>query len=590
MKIQWCAAVAVAVLTFVVFLPALHGEFLNMDDDAYIYNNAFIRTFDLRLLKSAFLEFNVSNWHPLTWFSHALDYAIWGLNPLGHHLTNNIFHAANTFVVVLLMARLIEIAKIVSINNPKSTIHNARFALLVSASVGLLFGVHPIHVESVAWVSERKDVLCAFFFLLSIMMYLKYAGITLSTFPLVGTPSEMLLNKGKDPKNSTIVGNDTSITKPRARLIIGYYILSLFLFILALLSKPMVVTLPLVLLILDWYPLGRITSLSKLRGVVMEKLPFFAFSLASSVITILAQQSGGAIISLEILPFTTRLIVSIQTLVSYLWKMLLPMNLLPVYPYPQDVSLTSLKFFLPVLLTAVITVGVIAVAKRQRLWLAAWGYYVITLLPVIGLIQVGRQPMADRYTYLPGLGPFIIVVLALVFLYKKITLDEKSPTVRLFISFLTLAIFASMIYLTIKQTAVWRDSFTLWNYVILKEPEQIPSAYNQRGLAFYAKGDYAHAIDDFTKATALYPKYLEAYKNRGIAHYLIGNYREAIESFDKAIGLDMDDPSLYANRAYLFLILGNKVLAVSDLRKSCAFGYKEACENLEAISANKITQ
>jgi hypothetical protein len=213
---EYYVAAAVALLTLLVYLPALQNEFVDWDDNVYIFDNPYIRSLDMAFFKWAFWGFHAANWHPLTWASHALDYAVWGLNPLGHHLTSISLHALNTFLVVALVTRLLD-AYNTKQNRPAL---NDRMVLIAAATTGLLFGLHPVHVESVAWVSERKDVLCALFFLLSLLSYLSY------------------------------VSSNTQKT----------YLLSLGFFVLALLSKPMAVTLPVVLLILDWYPYGRIRS------------------------------------------------------------------------------------------------------------------------------------------------------------------------------------------------------------------------------------------------------------------------------------------------------------------------------------------
>ncbi len=306
-------------MTFIVYLAALQNEFVEWDDSQYVFENLHIRSFDLDFFKWAFFDFYAANWHPLTWISHALDYAVWGLNPMGHHLTNNILHAVNTFLVVLLVVRLLTSRQAVKLTsshmssapadppeagNSRFTIHDSRFALIAAGVTGLLFGLHPIHVESVAWVAERKDLLCALFYLLSIMAYVSYRSYT--------------TNKS--------------------------YILSLFFFILALLSKPMAVSLPVVLLILDWYPFGRIQSLKTFRDSFVDKIPFIALSIVSSILTVLAQRAEGAVTAIEAIPLSTRMLVASKSLIAYLWKMLMPMHLIPYYPYPNDASLFSLEY------------------------------------------------------------------------------------------------------------------------------------------------------------------------------------------------------------------------------------------------------
>ena len=239
-KTRLSLAVFIAVLACLVFLPALGNGFINWDDDKNVYDNTFIRSLDARLFTSAFLDYPVDYWRPLTWMSHAVDYAIWGLDPFGHHLTSIILHGINTLLVVLLMIRLLEAVR----NTSPGAGLSDRMMFTAAGTTGLLFGLHPLHVESVAWISERKDLLCAMFFLLSIMMYTGYISEA---------------GAGAGVGGAEGVGNDEADLKTAA-FISKHYLLSLGFFVLALMSKPMAITLPVVLLILDWYPFRRIGS------------------------------------------------------------------------------------------------------------------------------------------------------------------------------------------------------------------------------------------------------------------------------------------------------------------------------------------
>ena len=239
----------VFVLTFVLYLPSLGHEFVEWDDSMYVFDNPHIRSFDLSFLKWAFTGFHAGNWHPLTWISHAVDYAIWGLNPLGHHLTNIVLHSVNTFAVVFLVMGLIRAVR--ERTSGDESWLDEKMMLITAGVTGLLFGLHPLHVESVAWVAERKDLLCALFYMLSLMAYTKYAQ------------ADSDETRGKE---ATLLFSDKR------------YLYSLGFFILALLSKPMAVSLPAVLVILDWYPFGRIHSLKSFWKSVINKLPFIAFS------------------------------------------------------------------------------------------------------------------------------------------------------------------------------------------------------------------------------------------------------------------------------------------------------------------------
>ena len=578
----------VSLITFLVYLPCLRNEFLNWDDNIYVYENPFIRSFNTTLFKWAFLGFYASNWHPLTWISHAIDYAIWGLNPFGHHLTNVVLHTVNTFIVVLLVLKLIENYK------GATRLLDDRRRLLVGGVTGFLFGLHPLHVESVAWVAERKDLLCASFFLLSIMVYAKYMSFA-NKEPVEKRATSGFLNK--------------------------YYLFSLCFFALALLSKPMAVSLPFVLLILDWYPFNRIQSISSFRSAFIGKLPFILLSLGSSVLTILAQKEGGAMNMklMEIVPLATRVLVAAKSLIVYLGKMILPINFIPYYPYPKDASLFSLEYLSAVVLVVGITAACVAMVKKQKLWLSVWAYYVATLIPVIGLVQVGGQSMADRYSYLPSLGPFFIAGLGMAWVSMMVYSITKKwgQSVKFVMFAATIFLSVSTVNLTVNQLSIWKNSFTLWTYVIENRPDEIPVAYNNRGLIFIEKGQLDQAKEDLDKAIALNPYYYEAYYHRGMIFMNLGQYGQALKDLDKAIGLNplfysaynnrgmvlgnmgqldkaiadfttaislnRTDGNAFLNRGLLFLQVGRNEIAVSDLRNACELGNDFGCKTLQYL-------
>jgi Tfp pilus assembly protein PilF len=533
-------AASAALITFIVYLPALRNDFVYWDDNLYIFQNTHIQSFDFAFVNWAFLDFSAGNWHPLTWISHAMDYAAWGLNPLGHHLTNIVLHAVNTSLVVLLALKLLENVRERSTPNASTSFLNDRTVLIVAGVTGLLFGLHPVHVESVAWVAERKDLLCALFFLLSVLQYANAAR-------RMGHGAE------------------------RMRLTSSAMLSALCFFLLALLSKPMAVTLPVVLLILDWYPLKRICSFNAFRAVLVEKLPFFALSLISSVLTILAQRAGESLSSIENVPLSIRVLVGAKALVDYLWKMIVPLNLVPFYPYPKGVSLLSIEYFPAIALAIGITAACWAMAKTRPLWPAAWGYYVVTLIPVIGIVQVGGQSMADRYTYLPSLGPFLVVGLLIAWVWEKMyTMQQWGLIIKLFCITSALFLITALSYLTVAQIGRWKNSVELWTYVIEKEPERVPLAYNNLGMFFYNSGQFDMAIENFGKAVAVKSVYIDAYSNRGMAFYRIGQYNEAIENFDKAIALDPEYYKAYNNRALAFGKIGRFDRAIEDYNKTIA--------------------
>ncbi len=506
-------ALCIAAVTFMVYLPALRNGFVNWDDDEYIYRNVFLHPVDLAFFKWAFLESYAANWHPLTWTSHAIDYSLWNLDPVGHHLSSIVLHAMSTVLVFFLSLRLLGTSANKAVEDGKRFL-NEWGILTASAVTALLFGIHPLHVESVAWISERKDVLCAFFFLLALLSYTKHL--------------ELLDRK----QQSTYPARHS--------------ILTVIFFVLALLSKPMAVTLPLVLLILDWYPYERIRSFRTFGAAFVEKLPLFALSLASSVITVLSQ--SRAIISTESTPLTARLAVVSKAVCSYLGKMVLPVNLLPFYPYPKDAFPTSPKYLFFILLTIAVTTACLAISKKRKIWLAVWGFYIVTLLPVLGIVQVGYQSMADRYTYLPSLGPFLLAGLAVAWLQGR----SGTAMPRAASAAIVLLAAGLLAYATVQQIALWKDSFTLWNYEIKKCPEGGSVAYFHRGNAYNDSDDHDRAVADYTTAISLKPDHYEAYNNRAAAYHKNGLLDKAIDDYSKAISLN-DNFNARVNRGYVYL-------------------------------------
>jgi tetratricopeptide (TPR) repeat protein len=558
-NIKYFLAASVALTTFVVYLAALQNGFVELDDNAYILENQYIRTFNIPFLKWAFFNFYAANWHPLTWMSHALDYALWGLNPIGHHLTNIILHTANTFAVVFLILKLLEIRSERTTENGRSSFLNERTILIAAGTAGLLFGVHPVHVESVAWVAERKDLLCALFFLLSIIMYTNYA---------LSVESEM------DDKNTI------------SRFLNRRYLVPLGFFILALLSKPMAVTLPVILLILDWYPLNRIPSFKSSQTVlvVVEKIPFFVLSLASSIVTIMAQKAGGALVSTEVVPSSARTLVASKSLITYLFKMTLPYHLIPFYAYPgtAEISIFHLEYPLAITLFVGITTACVVVAKKWKLWLSVWGYYVVTLLPVLGVVQVGGQAMADRYTYLPSLGPFLIAGLggARLLAYEG-ALKRRIPVVKTIGAVVVVSVFISLSYLSIKQIGVWKNSFVVLDYILEKEPPKDPRVYLSRGMAFERIGRSDEAIEDYNRAIASDPSSYQAFLGRGTIFRKTGRLDKAIEDYNRAIALNPSYYQAFFGRGTTFEKMGRFDKAIEDYDRAIALNpeYYEAYNN-----------
>jgi len=503
-------------ITLLVYIPALQNEFVNWDDHKYIAEMQRFQPINFDNIYSAFTGFYVSNWHPLTLLSHAIDYKIWGLNPFWHHLGNNILHGLNTLLVLILVSQLMNIRKNQEEKKQK--------VFLPASVAALLFAIHPLHVESVAWISERKDLLCAFFFLLSLILYNRY--------------------RSSSSKKSV------------------FYVCTLLSFILALLSKPMAVTLPMVLLILDFYPYKLFIvkgSNAKIKGIILEKIPFLALSLLSSILTMSAQAEFNAMGSTRVFPLAERLLNAVHALFFYLVKMFFPFNLAPLYPHPKEISFFNPEYFISVIAITFITLFSLLNYRKNKVYLSAWLYYLITLLPVIGIIQVGGQAAADRYTYLPCIAPFLVAGLACANIFNK---GAKIRNVfaggALFFAFIFLII------VTVKQTGVWRNSLNLWNHEIKILPNSSPFIYNNRGSAFMEVRKYKEAVADFTRAIELGPNYLKFYSNRGNSYMELGNFVAAIYDFSHIVQVDHENEKAYNSRGAAYHMLGNLTNAMRD--------------------------
>ncbi|MDO8446224.1 MAG: tetratricopeptide repeat protein [Deltaproteobacteria bacterium] len=498
------ASLFVALITFVVYLSSLQNGFVNWDDHKYVYENPNIRSIDPAFLVS----FYFSNWHPLTMLSYALDYAVWGLNPIGYHLTNILFHTANTFLVFVLAVRLVECG--LTLPTPPSPLFNkegarGRYPLVAASVTALLFGIHPVHVESVAWVSERKDVLYAFFYLLCILTYLRYTR--------------------EDSKKAV------------------FYVLCLIFFILSLMSKAMAVTLPAVLLILDFYPLGRLRGES-LKTAVVEKIPFIALGITASLLAVWAQ--GEALIPAAKLPIMARPIIATYTFLLYLQKVLFPFNLLPLYPYPRE--LVTIDYVPSMIIFAAISIYCIRSLKNRKLYFVVWFYYVISLLPVIGIIQVGSHLAADRYTYLPSLSLFLLAGLGIGRVFEGLS---KKHYLAGIIGILVL-LSGILIVKTIKQIGIWQDSITLWSHQIKLNQETV-LGYNNRGQAYLMRGEYAKAVSDLEKAVELNPLHTNANYNLGVTYGKLGRLEDAIRQHQAAIRLSPNNPYYHSSLGSIYL-------------------------------------
>lgn len=498
---------ALAVLAAAPYVQTIAHGFCVLDDDDYVATNLIVQSgLNRASIAWAFTATAVANWHPLTWLSHMADCALFGLRPGFHHLVSVLLHAANAVLVLLVLWRMTR-------------------QLWPSALVAALFALHPLHVESVAWLAERKDVLSTFFGLGAMLAYATYC----------------------------------------ARPSVRRYAAVPLLFTLSLLAKPMWVTLPFALLLLDWWPLGRLHPEGWRRSwrLIAEKVPLFILTAISCVITYRVQQGGGAVRTLDTMPLWARLANGAVAYAQYAIKTIWPAELAIFYPHP-GLDLPWPQVALAVAGLALITAASIRVASRRPYITVGWLWYLGTLVPVIGLVQVGSQAIADRYTYLPLLGLFIGAV------WGGAALVQAWPRLRMPATAMAAAILAVLTLLTVFQVRHWRDNVALFEHALAVTPSN-DVAHANLGIALHRQGREDEAEQHFRDAVKLRPNYVMAHVYLGIILAAKGNTEEALEHYRLAAGGPPSDPA-YAdainNIGTLLMARGQYEEAVVDLRKS----------------------
>ena len=496
-----------ALITAGVYWPVARQGFINFDDPDYVSGNPRVQAgLTLESVQWAFTSMYASNWHPLTWLSHMLDCQIYGLRPGGHHVTSLLLHVVNSLLLFGLLKRLTG-------------------AFWRSALVAALFALHPLHVESVAWVSERKDVLSALFFMLTLWAYARYAEVQ-SRGTEVQSPESKVQSPG--------AGQSPRSTLHASR----FYVLSLLFFALGLMSKPMLVTLPFVLLLLDYWPLGRFrlataksplpatAQRSTLTRLAVEKIPFFALSALSCVLTFLVQRACGAMTPLAKTPFELRVANALVAYARYLGKTFWPAKLAVFYPY-SHLSVDSWQVMGAALLLLIATVAIVLAARKQPCLLIGWLWFLGTLVPVIGLVQVGKQALADRYTYLPHIGLFILIVWGAAAVVARL----RGPRLISFVA-AGLAV-AGCGVITSHQLSYWRDTKTLFQHAVAVTSRNFV-AYAVVGNALVEEGKLPEAIEQCRKSLEIAPDYPEAHNTLGNIYGKQGKYDEAIASYRAA--------------------------------------------------------
>ena len=540
------------------------NDFINFDDTTYITENYHVQSgLNFESIKWISTAVVMGNWHPLTMLSHILDWSLFGANASGHHLVSLLLHIGAVVFLFLFL------------NKTTNNLWPAAFA-------AAFFALHPLRVESVAWAAERKDVLSMFFGMATLYAY---------AFYVEGTK-------------------------------LSQYLLCLILFACALMSKPMMVTLPFVLMLLDYWPLqrwpGALDDPEKKRfnsagKLILEKAPFFCLTIASSIVTFWTQNKDELVASIEHLPFLERASNAALSYVAYLGKTLWPINLAVFYPYEYFLPLW--KVIISGIIIIIITLAVLHYIKKLPFLFVGWFTYLGTLIPVIGLVQVGNQSMADSYTYLPSIGIAVMLAWGIQSLIKNENIRKKI----LFPA--AVAILASLAFLTWHQCGYWKNSFTLFSHALqvtknnhlahnnlgfyFSQREQINKAiyhynkaisiiptisgyYNNRGNAYVARGMYQSAIDDFNKAITVKPDYAEAYYNRGTFYGKKGEYQIAIEDFNKVIALKPNHIKAYNNRGIVYTKLDLHQKAIDDFNKAISLNpnYADAYNNRAVVYFN----
>lgn len=530
------ASLGLVVAVAIAYWPVHSFGFVRFDDPTYVTENPHIvNGVTWSAVKWAFTSGYGANWHPVTWLSHMLDVQLFGFDGGAHHLTNVLVHGLTTVLLFGALSRMTG-------------------ALWRSAVVAGLFGLHPIHVESVAWVAERKDVLSAFFWMLTLWAYTAY------------------------------------VRRPRA----SAYVCVVASFALGLMAKPMVVTLPFVLLLLDVWPLNRLELRegwwTPARSLLWEKVPLFALSIASSVITFLVQQRGGAVASGVRLPLVERLGNAVIAYASYLGKMLWPVHLAAYYPYPR--ILPSTAVLVSALLLTAVSIAAIVGYRRRPYVLVGWLWYLGTLVPAIGIVQVGTQAMADRYTYIPLVGIFIILAWGVPDALRR------WPKMKIASAVVATGVLLSCAAVSRAQVYHWESSMTLWKHALdvttdnyaahtfygnalasrgdvagaiaeyteaIRIRADYPEAHNNIGPALAAQGKLDEAVNHFTAAIRLRPNYADAYSNLGVALATQGKFDLAIDKYHESLRLDPDNARTHTNLGLALQAVGQTAEAAREL-------------------------
>lgn len=519
------APLLTAGLAFAVFLPALGNGFLNWDDSANLLGNQMYRGLGWNQLRWMFTTFHLGHYQPLSWLTFGLDYIFWGLNPFGYHLTSVIIHALNALLFTLVCARLLAAAG--------NTAAGKEPALFISAGfAALFFALHPLRVESVAWVTERRDVLSGFFYLLAVLWYLPAPG------------------GGADPYSR------------RRRL------LSPAAYLLSLLSKSIGMTLPLVLLALDIYPLKRLPAdprqwaAQRYRKIWLEKVPFAVLAAIFTSLAYLSADATGVIVSSQEYGFASRAAQGIYAAGFYLWKLLVPLALSPLYRLPPGFGFSSWQFIAAASAVTAVTAAVTALRRRWPAGAAVWFFYLVTLSPVLGIIKGGPQAVADRYTYLSCLGFAVLAGAGL-----RAGLQATARSIRLASSLTACLVVFGLALLSWRQEKVWRDTETLWTHAVAVEPDS-DFAHGLLGQVLDNQGRLEEAAAQYKEALRLNPGLWKAHNNLGADLVAMGKTEEAIPHYREAIALNPGYAEAHNNLGFALDRQGRREEAAGHFREA----------------------
>jgi len=540
--------VSLALVTVAAFIGIFQNGFVDWDDGVNLVNNVRYRGLGWLQLRWMLTTFLLGHYIPLTWMTFGLDYLVWGTNPIGYHLTNLLLHIANVVTFYFITARLLVATRPAAKDDV--AVH------VGAAAAALLFAVHPLRVESVAWATERRDVLCGLFYLLAIVSYLRAV---------------------ERAEGASLYGQRR-------------YWASVGLFALALLSKSMAVSLPMVLLVLDVYPLRRLGGRpggwlgpAGLR-VWLEKAPFALLSLGASVVALAALGHIKGIRPFATLGWLERVSISLYSLAFYLWKMLVPLDLSAIYELPDRIDPLAWPYLLAALVVAAVTAAAVALRRRWPAFLAVWVSYIVILLPVLGIVQNGNQIAADRYTYLASLGWALLAGAAVRLWWVARGSRWLSQPGTLAAAGLAVVIIGGLGALTWKQVDIWRDSESLWKHAASASPSGL--AHYNLGVIMVGRGEFVEAEGHFRRALEFQPRNADVHINLGGALLLHGQLQEGIEHFRQALAINPKDAIAHNSLGYALRQQGRLTEAAEHFREALRLqpDYSKARRNLEQVT------